>query len=146
MDGKWLSVARGYLNVLKESRLGFIASYGSPDANEHNKLFGGDFNYRSSAFLGDKILKGSFWVQKTSSPDSKDHDAALGASLAYPNDRWNWEVSATEIQEHFNPGLGFAAPNGVSILHASRCGGHLGVVSAAATHLHNLWGRRVHVR
>ena len=36
VDGKWLSVARGYLNVLKESRLGFIASYGSPDANEHN--------------------------------------------------------------------------------------------------------------
>ena len=36
--------------------------------------------------------------------------------------------------------------NGVSILHASRCGGPLGVVSAAATHLHNLRGRRVHVR
>ena len=108
VDGKWLSVARGYLNVLKESRLGFIASYGSPETNEHNKLFGGDFNYRSSTFLGDKILKGSFWVQKTSSPGSNDHDAALGASLAYPNDRWNWEVSAAEIQEHFNPELGFA--------------------------------------
>ena len=36
--------------------------------------------------------------------------------------------------------------NAVNTLHASRCGGHLGVVSAAATHLHNLWGRRVHVR
>ena len=38
------------------------------------------------------------------------------------------------------------SPNGVNTLHASRCGGQLGVVSAAATHLHNLWGRRVHVR
>ncbi|MEE9279453.1 MAG: carbohydrate binding family 9 domain-containing protein [Myxococcota bacterium] len=108
VDGKWLSVARGYLNVLDESRLGFITTYGSPDANEHYKLFGADFNYRSSTFLGNKILEGTLWAQKTSSPDSNDRDAALGASLAYPNDRWNWEVSALEIQERFNPALGFA--------------------------------------
>ena len=113
VNGKWLSVARGYLNVLEESRLGFIATYGSPDTNEHNKLYGGDFNYRSSSFLGDKILEGSLWAQKTSSPDSKDRDAALGASLAYPNDRWNWRASATEIQADFNPALGFANRRGI---------------------------------
>ncbi len=113
VNGKWLSVARGYLNVLEESRLGFIATYGSPESNEHNKLYGGDFNYRSSSFLGDKILEGSLWAQKTSSPDSKDRDAALGASLAYPNDRWNWRASATEIQANFNPALGFANRIGI---------------------------------
>ena len=113
VNGKWLSVARGYLNVLEESRLGFIATYGSPDTNEHNKLYGGDFNYRSSSFLGDKILEGSLWAQKTSSPESKDRDAALGASLTYPNDRWNWRASATEIQADFNPALGFANRRGI---------------------------------
>ena len=113
VDGKWLSVARGYLDVLEESRLGFITTYGAPDSNEHNKLFGADFNYRSTTFLGEKILEGGLWAQKTSSPDANDRDAALGASLSYPNDRWNWEVSAIEIQENFDPELGFANRRGI---------------------------------
>ena len=42
---------------------------------------------------------------------------------------WIWGPAAT-----------LGSTNGVNTVHASRCGGQLGVVSAAATHLHNPLG------
>ena len=107
-EGKWLTVGRATLNVLEESSVGLIMTYGDPAENKHNKLFGADFNYRTVRFLGDKILQGSAWGQQTSSSGLKDKEGAFGASLQYPNDKWNWEGHATEIQENFNPALGFA--------------------------------------
>ena len=108
VDPKWLTVGRATLNVLKDSNVGVIMTYGDPDENKHNKLFGADFNFRTVRFLGDKILQSSLWAQKTSSTGLDDKEAAFGASLEYPNDKWNWELRATEIQENFNPALGFA--------------------------------------
>lgn len=105
---KWLSVGRAFLNVGEESTLGVIGTYGNPDSDAHNKLLGADFNYRSSHAFGSRILEGSLWAQKTSSPGSGDREAAFGASLRFPNDRWSWELSALEIQENFDPALGFA--------------------------------------
>ena len=108
VDPKWLTVGRASLNVLEESSVGVIATYGDPVENKHNKLFGADFNYRTVRFLGDKILQGSLWGQKTSSSGLDDKDGAFGASLEYPNDKWQWEWHAAEIQRNFNPALGFA--------------------------------------
>lgn len=107
VDGKWLSVARAFVNVLEESTVGAIMTYGHPSEDGHNKLFGTDFNYRTSRLFGDKILEGALSVQKTSSSGRDDKEAAFGASIAYPNDKWNWNASALEIQENFNPALGF---------------------------------------
>ncbi len=108
VDGKWLSVGRATVNVLEESTLGVIATYGDPDSDAHSKLFGADFNYQSSRFLGDRILEGNLWAQRSSSSGPGDREAAFGARLTYPNDRWFWDVSAVEIQENFDPALGFA--------------------------------------
>lgn len=107
VDGKWLSVARASVNLFEESMAGVIATYGNPSQNEHNKLLGADFNYRTSHAFDDQILEGTLWVQKTSSPESDDRDAAFGAALTFPNDRWNWRLRAIEIQENFEPTLGF---------------------------------------
>ncbi len=106
-EGKWLTVGRAALNVLEDSSVGVIMTYGDPAQNKHNKLFGADFNYRTIRFLGDKILQGSLWAQETSSSGLDDKEAAFGASLEYPNDKWNWQWHAAEIQENFNPALGF---------------------------------------
>lgn len=108
VDGKWLSVARVSANVLEESTVGGIMTYGDPSSDEHNKLFGADFNYRTSRLFGDKILSGSAWAERTSSTGVDDRQNAFGASLQYPNDRWNWLVEAMELQRNFRPALGFA--------------------------------------
>ncbi len=113
LDGKWLSVARGFVNIFEESSVGAIMTYGHPSENEHNKLFGADLNLRTSRLFGDKILSGSLWVQKTSSHDFDDKEGAFGASIAYPNDKWNGAMSAVEIEENFNPALGFANRRGI---------------------------------
>ncbi len=108
VDPKWLSVGRATLNVLDDSNVGVIMTYGDPAENKHNKLYGADFNYRTVRFLGDQILQGSLWAERTSSSGLDDKGDAFGASLEYPNDKWNWEGHAAEIQENFNPALGFA--------------------------------------
>ena len=113
IDGKWLSVARASLNLFEESTVGLISTYGDPSANEHNKLFGADFNYRTGHFRGDQILEGKLWLQKTSSDDSDGRDAAFAARLSYPNDKWNWSVNTTKLEENFNPALGFANRTGI---------------------------------
>jgi hypothetical protein len=102
-----LSVGRVKFNVFEESTFGVIATHGHPVANEDNALIGSDFNYQNTQLFGDQKLTGNIWVQKTFSEGSHDHEAAFGAKLDYPNDRINFTLEAEEIQENYNPALGF---------------------------------------
>ena len=61
----------------------------------------------TSSFLGDQNLEGSGWALFNSEPGVPGGNAAFGASLRYPNDLWNAKLEATEVQEHFNPSMGF---------------------------------------
>jgi hypothetical protein len=106
-----LSVARVSANVLEESSAGFIVTHGDPLTNEQNALVGTDFNYRSSSLIKDHFFRGDFWFQQTfSEDDSGEYDnrsGAWGFQLAYPNDRVNWALKYKELQDDFNPALGF---------------------------------------
>ncbi len=137
VNPKWLSVGRVSLNVLEESTVGAIMTYGHPSENEHNKLLGADFNYRTSRMFGDQILEGTLWAQKTSSSGLDDKEGAFGASIRYPNDEWNWSLSASEFEENFNPALGFVNRVGirnyrVRFRHRWRPGGNVRNVDAGA--------------
>ena len=49
-----LAVGRISWNLLEESSIGAIGTYGDPNSNRGSGLFGFDANYRTSQFLGDK--------------------------------------------------------------------------------------------
>jgi hypothetical protein len=131
LEGTQLSVGRVSLNVLEESRIGLIATQGDPAFNRQAGTLGVDFNYRSSRLFGDRILVGSLWALDTgresigeretlrggitgTEPDGGgSRGGAFGGRLEYPNDRFNWKLSARELQENYRPALGFANRTGI---------------------------------
>ena len=113
VGGKWLSVGRATLNLDEESTLGVLGTFGNPASDARASLWGADYNWRTASFRGDKLLEADLWLQKSSSSGAGGREAAFGARLAYPNDRWFWDLSAVEIQEDFSPALGFANRTGI---------------------------------
>lgn len=113
VDSKNLAVARVKYNVLQESSIGLIATAGDPTTNDYNFLGGIDFNYRNSKFLGDKVLTGAAFIQKSFTESELGDDLAFGARAAYPNDIIRWSIGFSEIQENYNPGLGFNGRRGI---------------------------------
>ena len=113
ISAKDLMVARGSMNVLDESAVGFIMTNGDPTSNESNSLVGVDFLYRNSNGPFGQIMTGNFWAQQSSSSDLSGDDQAFGARLELPNDRVSAYLAAEEIQENFNPALGFVNRAGI---------------------------------
>jgi hypothetical protein len=112
-QAKNLVVARGSMNVLDESTVGFIFTDGDPASNESNSLKGLDFLYRNTNGPWGQIVTGNFWAQQSDSPGLVGDDLAFGALLSMPNDRFNAYLSGQEIQENFNPALGFVNRSGI---------------------------------
>ena len=113
LTAKDLIVARASMNVLNESAVGFIATHGDPTSNEDNSLLGFDFLYRDSDGPFGQILTSNLWVQQSDSSDLDGDERAFGARIALPNDRINAYLSGEEIQENFNPALGFVNRVGI---------------------------------
>ena len=108
IEVKNLLVGRIERNILKESKIGLIATHGDPSSNRNNSLVGLDFKYRNSKFRGtENSLTGGAWLQHSFSGNTDGSQAAFGGRIEYPNDRVNWKLEAQEIQRNFNPGLGF---------------------------------------
>ena len=113
LEEKDLMVARGSMNVLDESAVGFVMTHGDPTSNETNSVVGLDYLYRNSDGPFGQIVTGNFWVQQSDSSNLQGDDMALGMQLEMPNDRVRPYLSVQEIQENFNPALGFVNRTGI---------------------------------
>lgn len=101
-----LSVARATVDVLDQSRVGFIATNGDPTGLSDNTLVGTDFSYRTPSLFGGGRMQADMFYQRTFSSTLEDDDS-FGARFDYPNDKWAWTVEARQIGEDFAPALGF---------------------------------------
>ncbi|MBM4109051.1 MAG: carbohydrate binding family 9 domain-containing protein [Phycisphaerae bacterium] len=111
---KNLGVARAALDILGESSVGLIATYGHPSATGDNTLVGGDLHLRNSRLEGGRTVEAHAWAMGTQSDDRDNSDAsAVGGRLSYPNDDWSFSLFAARIGEDFNPALGFVQRRGV---------------------------------
>tara|TARA_Y100000052_G_scaffold27195_1_gene34082 strand:+ start:1568 stop:3766 length:2199 start_codon:yes stop_codon:yes gene_type:complete len=117
LDSQTLSVARASIDVLDNSRLGFIATNGDPTGNTNNSLIGSDFIYRTNGLFGGGFMQATAYFMRSLS--SLGDDDSFGAKLSYPNDKWSWEVSAQQIGEDFRPALGFVNRPGVNDYNAN---------------------------
>jgi hypothetical protein len=104
-------VGRASLNVLEQSTIGGIFTYGDPSQRGDNYLGGVDFNFRDETEDG-KTLEGAAWFQHSESTDVSG-DSAYGAKFGYPNDRIDWEVGFTQIDDDFDAALGFVPRRGI---------------------------------
>ena len=113
MSASELAVARAYRRVLEQSTLGGIITYGDPASDRDNWVGGLDFQFRNTRWLQGRSLEGELWYQHSHDPDIDDEDQAFGLAVRYPNDRTDIGLGFAEIQENFNPAMGFVNRSGI---------------------------------
>ena len=69
---------------------------------------GFDFRLATSTFRGSENLELNGFYLHTTNPVDTGESAAFGVSLDYPNDRLDWGLAFREIEENYNPAIGFA--------------------------------------
>lgn len=125
VDARVLSVARVKYNVLEQSQIGVIATWGDPRSNGDNGVLGVDFQYRTNDFLGDRNLQiDAYWESSRDVPVSGETERAawghaFGLVFRYPNDIWSWFVGYYETGQNFRPALGFVRRGGTRHLLAN---------------------------
>ena len=114
-----LAVVRVKQNILKESTVGMISTFGDPEGRSGSAMAGIDFTYRTSYFKGDKNLLFGVWGLYNWREDLGSDRSAFGFKLDYPNDRWDIFVSFQQIGKDFDPSLGFVPRPGIKMYSSS---------------------------
>ena len=108
LEASDLMVARVSRNVMEESSLGGIFTYGDPVSNLDNLLAGIDFRYLNTRLSNGKVISGELWYQETHTEGLENDNAAWGAGIHMPNrNQWFGNFSIKEFQKNYNPALGF---------------------------------------
>ena len=114
IDATDIVVARAAANVLSESSIGFIATKGNPGSNLDNSVLGVDFRFLNTRLPGGRIARGDAWFLDSESEKLDGDSAAFGLGVQLPNPTgWQGGFDLREIQEHYDPALGFVDRRGV---------------------------------
>ncbi|MBI4601281.1 MAG: hypothetical protein HY721_04890 [Planctomycetes bacterium] len=106
--------ARVTRNVLEQSSVGLLATLGDPSSEEESFTGGGDFGYRTTRLFGDNVLQANAFVLGSYTEGFAGRDnLAYGASVSMPNDLYSASAQVFQIDEDFNPALGFVPRKGV---------------------------------
>jgi hypothetical protein len=107
-------VGRVAANVLQESTAGIIITDGDPHSNLDSSMYGADFRYRNSRLPGGRVVEGAAWLQKSDNESVDGDDGAWGFLLSAPNNTgWRGTLNVREIEENFDPAVGFVNQAGI---------------------------------
>jgi len=110
-----LGVARLRQNVLGESSVGAIATFGDPLGRGDSWLIGSDAIYQTSRFRGDKNFLVGAWGVTMDRDGLTGRKSAYGLMIDYPNDLWDIAGTYKMLGDGFDPSLGFVPRRGVQI-------------------------------
>ena len=114
IDPTNIFVARVTRNIFNESIIGAIITDGDPTSNLDNTLYGIDYQYLNSRFMSNQTLKANLWYQKTIAKGVNGNNEAFGFNVQVPsNSEFKGQVAFKEVQENFDPALGFINRKGV---------------------------------
>jgi len=99
-------------NVLEESTVGLIGTFGDPTGADGSWLVGGDFTYQTSRFRGNKTLVAGGWGLATGREGLEGDRTAVGVNVAYPNDIWDVSLTWIRVGDGFDPAMGFVPRTG----------------------------------
>jgi hypothetical protein len=108
-----MGVARVKQNVLEESSIGVIATFGDPEGNLDSYMVGVDAIYQTSRFAGDRNFLVGAWALATDRADLEGNKKAFGAKIDYPNDTWDIALAYKWLGDGFAPSLGFVPRRGI---------------------------------
>lgn len=113
IDPTNIYVGRIKRSVLSQSELGAIYTNGDPASNDSSSTLGVDFTYRNTQLQNNRSIVSNFWVQQTDNPGMDGRDIAWYLDIDYPsNDSWYVSGRVEEVQENFDPRLGFSNRSG----------------------------------
>lgn len=118
IDASTVGVARIAADVLSESSIGFVGTFGDPGTNGRNGLVGGDFLYQNTRFPGGRTLEAEAWVQHSDSSAVTGNQDAFGfGARLIDTAGWRYGASFKQIGRGFRPALGFVSRTGVRSLN-----------------------------
>jgi hypothetical protein len=109
----YLTVVRVQQNILEGSAIGLIGTQGDPLGNVRTGLVGADFQYFNAHVRGSNIVSGNAFFMYNFSEEDDSSQEAFGASLEYPNDRYNGGIEFKQLGDNFKPALGFVNRRGI---------------------------------
>jgi Domain of unknown function (DUF5916) len=110
-----MGVVRVRQNVLGESSVGAIASFGDPLGRGGAWLAGSDVTFQTSHFRGGRNMLAGAWALAMDRDSLAGRSRAWGARVEYPNDRWDVGASYKWLGDGFDPSLGFVPRPAVQI-------------------------------
>lgn len=114
-----MGVIRVKRNVLGESSVGMIATFGDPLGRANSWLVGPDLTYQTSHFRGDKNLLVGVWGLAMDHTGATGNKTAFGGKIDYPNDRWDMSFNYKSLGDGFDPSLGFVPRPAVQLASLS---------------------------
>jgi len=100
-------------NVLEESTVGVIGTFGDPTGADGSFLVGMDATYQTSRFRGNKNFLVGAWGLVTDREGLAGDKTAFGAKIDYPNDIWDMALTYLRLGDGFDPALGFVPRQGI---------------------------------
>ena len=120
VDDSSLFVGRASVDVLGQSTIGGIVTYGNPRDDLDNSLVGVDFNYLNTRSWENVTLDGQIWYQQSDTEGVGGDQSAWGFKIRSPNETgWRGKYEFNHFSENFLPALGFANRTGVDKNEAS---------------------------
>ena len=102
-----MGVVRVRQNIMKESAVGIIGTFGDPLGRVGSYLGGVDFTYQTTSYHGDKNVLVGVTGLYTDRVDLDGDQTAFSFKFDYPNDLWDIALVYIRIGDAFDPSLGF---------------------------------------
>ena len=120
VDANNLLVGRVKQNFLEQSYVGAILTSGNPASALSSSTAGVDVRLATSNFLGrnQNMLFNAYGLT-SNNEGVADRNSSYGFGAHYPNDRFEAQVLWREIQENFDPAIGFVQRRNVRMLRAA---------------------------
>jgi hypothetical protein len=115
VDATTMGAARVQQNILGESSVGAIATFGDPQGIPGAYTLGADFTYQTSRLFRDKNFLVGVWGLVTDRDGLTGDKGAFGGKIDYPNDTWDIALVYKRIGDGFDPSLGFVPRPGVHL-------------------------------
>ncbi len=108
VESKNFVVGRFKQNIFEESYVGGIFTDGNPSPGKSSNTYGVDMRLATSRLFGQQrnMIFDAYGL-KSDNDGVSDDDMSYGFSARYPNDKWDGVVALREIQQNFDPGIGF---------------------------------------
>ena len=117
VDEQSLFVGRVRQNFWQQSYVGALVTSGNPAVSTDSTTMGVDLRLATSDVLGSgRNFVFNAWGLESDNEGVADNDASFGFAAAFPNDRYDAQIQWREIQENFDPALGFVQRRNVEML------------------------------